>query len=64
MNNVINKLNQTGYSHELCMSIRFAFTVYPETVQEFKELLDGIADVEVFSKGKKQILLITPKDKP
>jgi hypothetical protein len=50
-----------GYSFEECLSIRFAFKVYPETVNEFKELLNEVADVEVFDKGNKQILLITPK---
>lgn len=60
MEDIIKKIKTTGYSHEICISIRFASDVYPETVQEFTEMLQGIASVEVVDKGKKQILLITP----
>lgn len=60
MEEIIKIIKSIGYSHWDCILIPFAGKVYPETEELFKNLLAGIAKVEVMSRERKQWILITP----
>lgn len=60
MENIIDIIKKIGYGHNRAIIVPFAGGILHETEKEFREALKGIANVEIWSNGNKQMLLIKP----